>query len=295
MLYSMTGFGAASLNEQGIAVSVELKAVNNRYFKLSLRLPDGFAAMETRIEPLIRSVIERGTINAGVRIRKERSAADYTIAQDVLLSYYHHLEAIARSLPEQPVPPLSQLVMLPGVLETAAERSDEEMETVWNVTEKTLRKALDNMQAMRQTEGASMAKDIAANLESLRVLVGNVEQLAPKVAPLYRQRLKERIGKIMEEQNQTLNETDLIREVALFADRADISEETVRFRSHLEQFEAALASKESCGRKLDFLTQELFRETNTMGSKANDADITKNVVEMKTFIERIREMVQNVE
>jgi uncharacterized protein (TIGR00255 family) len=144
-------------------------------------------------------------------------------------------------------------------------------------------------------EGRSMAADISANLETLRQLVRNVEILAPNVAPQYRQRLLERIGKIMEEQNQTLNETDIIREVALFADRVDISEETVRFRSHLEQFESAIASPESCGRKLDFLTQELFRETNTMGSKANDAQITKNAVEMKTVIERIREMVQNVE
>ena len=126
-------------------------------------------------------------------------------------------------------------------------------------------------------------------------MIGNISELAPRVTLLYRQKLKERIEKAMEGQEFPLGDADFVRELAVYADRCDISEELVRFQSHLEQFTSAMQSKESCGRKLDFLTQELFREVNTIGSKANDADITKCVVEAKTVIERIREMVQNVE
>jgi uncharacterized protein (TIGR00255 family) len=291
----MTGFGASSLQEGGIACSVELKAVNNRFFKLSLRIPDNYASLEPQIESLLRKTIERGSVNATVKIRKERNGSDFKISETALKSYFEQIQQISRSLKLATSPPLEQLVNLPGVIETATEFGSDDTENVWQLVEKTLSQALETLQTMRKTEGNSMVRDISANIESLRHLVGSVEKLAPKVAPLYRQRLMERIGKIAEEQNFTISESDVIREIALFADRVDISEETVRFRSHLVQFEEAIASKESCGKKLDFLTQELFRETNTMGAKANDADITKNVVEMKTIIERIREMVQNAE
>jgi uncharacterized protein (TIGR00255 family) len=304
----MTGYGIAVSRMEKIVVSVELKAVNNRYFKLSLRMSDGYGSLETRIEPLIRSMIERGTINASIRIQQEKKISDYKISVPVLTSYYEQLLKLRSELrhpllhylgikPVPPVPSLDRLVFLPGVVETetGVNRCDEENEKIWNVIEKTLREALDALQTMRQAEGVSMHKDLEVNIATLYQLIQNVEQLAPRVAPLYQQKLLERINKVIPEQEITLNNTELLREIAVYADRCDISEETVRFRSHLTQFTNAMLLKKSCGRKLDFLTQELLRETNTMGSKANDADITKNVVEMKTVIERIREMVQNVE
>ncbi|MDR2705076.1 MAG: YicC family protein [Planctomycetaceae bacterium] len=298
MLFSMTGYGVAVCQAEGIAVSVELKAVNNRYFKLSLRMSDGYGSLETRIEPLIRSSIERGSVNASIRIQQEKKVSDYKISAPVLQSYFEQLVELGSQLGhlgEFPLPSLDRLVFLPGVVEIDANRHGEENEKIWNIIEKTLHEALDALQIMRQTEGSSMFRDLNANIETLYRLVQNVEQLTPRIVPLYQQKLSERIGKVMAEQGATLNNTDLLREIAVYADRCDISEETVRFRSHLVQFTDAMLSKESCGRKLDFLTQELLRETNTMGSKANDADITKNVVEMKTTIERIREMVQNIE
>lgn len=293
----MTGFGTASVRDGDIAVSVELKAVNNRYFKLSLRMTDGYASLEPKIEPAIRAAIERGTVNATIRIRRQRKSDEYRISEAVLRSYFERLVLLGKTLEgDLPLPGLDRLALLPGVVETETEFSDEqENERIWNIVRATLLEATQRMQDMRKTEGASMATDLEANIASLRKLVEIVERRAPEVVPVYRQRLSDRIGKILAEQGATLNDVDLLREVALFADRCDISEETVRFRSHLAQFEAAMQSEESCGRKLDFLTQELFRETNTMGSKANDADITRSVVEMKTVIERIREMVQNVE
>jgi uncharacterized protein (TIGR00255 family) len=296
----MTGYGIAVCRTEEIIVSVELKAVNNRYFKLSLRMSDGYGSLETRIEPLIRSFVERGSVNANIHIRREKKASDYKISVPVLSSYFEQLVELGSQLGhvgEIPLPSLDRLVFLPGVIEigTNMNHCDEENEKIRNIVEKTLREALEALQTMRQAEGASMHKDLEANIATLYRLIENVEQLAPRVVPLYQQKLLERIGKVMPEQELSLNSTDLLREITVYADRCDISEETVRFRSHLTQFTDAMLLKESCGRKLDFLTQELLRETNTMGSKANDADITKNVVEMKTVIERIREMVQNVE
>ena len=296
MLHSMTGFGTAVCKEGNTSVSVELKAVNNRYFKLSLRLTDGYAAMEQRIESLLRSVIERGTINANVRIVSEKADAGFQINTAVLESYTQQLLDVAKTLNHtRYIPSLDQLVLLPGVIITENENSETDNEIIGNLLEKTLRDALNALQTMRKTEGESMAKDLTANLVALRQLVGKITELAPRVAPLYRQKLKERIEKVMAEHSMSLGDADFVRELASYADRCDVSEELVRFQSHLEQFTSAMQSQKCCGRKLDFLTQELFREANTIGSKANDADITKHVVEIKTVIERIREMVQNIE
>jgi len=306
MLYSMTGFGAAMCIEESISVSVELKAVNNRYFKLSLRLTEGYSALEQRIETLLRNVIERGAINAHIRIAGTKEDTGYQINTAVLQSYMKQFADVLTTL-DKPTRTVygslwtrftpDRFVTLPGVLITENENGEADNEKIWTLLDKTIREALDALQVMRKAEGDAMEKDLTANVETLRQIIGNIAEWAPRVTPLYRQKLKERIGKAMEEQGLSLplEDADFVRELAVYADRCDISEELVRFQSHLEQFSSAMQSQERCGRKLDFLTQELFREVNTIGSKANDADITKHVVEIKTIIERIREMVQNVE
>ena len=291
----MTGFGCAAGHHEGIDAAVELKTVNNRFFKLSLRINDSYASFEPKIESLIRETIGRGTVNVTVKVRREKKDSDFKLSATALRAYYSQVNIVNAELPAQAMPRLDQLVMLPGVVEQSGEQSDGEQDAVWAVVARALREALDGLQKMRQVEGDSMAADLKTNIALLRSSLGNIEELAPEVAPAYKKRLMERIGKMVEEHGVILADGDFVREVALYADRCDISEETVRFRSHLEQFESAMAGTESCGKKLDFLTQELFRETNTMGSKANDAEITRNVVEMKTVIERIREMVQNIE
>ena len=292
----MTGFGSAVCQEEDISVSVELKTVNNRYFKLLLRLPDGYGAWEQRIESLLRSIIERGTVNANIRITGTQENSGCRINTALLESYVKQLSEAAVAFGQSDyVPPLDRLLLLPGVISTANESNELKNENIEPLLEKSIREALDALQTMRKTEGESMARDLTANVESLRLMIGNITELAPRVAPLYQQKLKERIAKAMEEQGLSVDDADFVRELAVYADRCDVSEELVRFQSHLEQFTSTMQSKESCGRKLDFLTQELFREVNTIGSKANDADITKHVVETKTVIERIREMVQNVE
>ena len=298
MLYSMTGFGSAVCKEETLSVFVELKAVNNRYFKLSLKLTEGYGALEQSIESLLRSAIKRGTINAHIRIVGTRKDSACQINTAVLQSYFKRFADAAAALGQANyIPPLDRLVVLPGVIITENETDEADNEITWTLLEQALREALNALQMMRKTEGEEMKKDLTANVESLRQLISNIAELAPRVAPLYRLKLKERIEKAMGEQGLSLsfNDADFVRELAIYADRCDISEELVRFQSHLDQFTLAMRSKESCGRKLDFLTQELFREANTIGSKANDAEITKCVVEIKTIIERIREMVQNVE
>ena len=300
MLYSMTGFGSAVCQEGDLSVSVELKTVNNRYFKLSLRLTEGYGVLEQRIEALLRSVIERGTVNANIRILGTREGSGFQIQTTVLESYVKQLSETATTLGQKGYAlhgslRLDQLITLPGVVISENERDESQNEKIRALLEKAIREALDTLQTMRKAEGESMEKDLRTNVDSLRQWIGKITKLAPRVAPQYQQRLKERIEKALTEQGLPLGDAEFVRELAIYADRCDISEELVRFQSHLEQFTSAIQSKESCGRKLDFLTQELFREVNTIGSKANDADISKSVVETKTVIERIREMVQNVE
>lgn len=297
MLYSMTGFGAAVCKDENLSVSVELKTVNNRFFKLAIRSPEGYGAWDQRIESLIRKTVERGTVNVHIRFAGVRSGTNYQINTSVLQSYIKQLGDASAVIgqPHHELLPLTRLVMLPGVIVTENENEETEKEKIWVLLEKAICESLNSLQLMRRTEGDSMKKDLTANVELLRRLIGSITDLAPRIAPLYQQKLKERIEKMLADHGLPISDADFMRELAIYADRCDISEELVRFQSHLEQFTSAMQSKESCGRKLDFLTQELFREVNTTGAKANDADITKHVVEIKTVIERIREMVQNIE
>ena len=297
MLLSMTGFGNATVRQDEITVSVEIKAVNNRYLKISLRTNDSCAALEPVIENLLREQLRRGTITANIRVVCENNAADCLINEEVLIGYVQRVREINARLGIKTEPDPVMFLTLPGVTRELGE-PNEKAQMVRPVLEKALKQALVELQAMRKREGDSMVADLRENTRQLLDLMAKVDHLAPQVVVYYRTKLTERIGRIMAEQNIELEPNDLIREVALFADRSDISEEIVRFRSHVRQFENIIEEtdpKDGCGRRLDFLTQEMFREVNTIGSKANDSEITKTVVELKAVIERIREMVQNVE
>jgi len=291
----MTGFGASSLRSETLAVSTEIKTVNNRYLKFSFRVSEGYGLYEPRIENLIREKISRGTVNITIRIVKEYNAGDTRINESLLRTYFEQVWSIGNSLGVNNPPALDQFFVLPGVVQEDRVLSEEHAKIAEEMIFRSVEEAIVQLQKMRQAEGESMRKDLAANLELLKVEIAAVEELAPAVAKHYRQKLTERIGKVMNEHNLMLDPADLVREVALFVDKSDIAEEIVRFQSHLVQFAEILEKEDCCGRKLDFLTQEMFRETNTIGSKSNDAEITKHVIEMKTIIERIREMLQNVE
>lgn len=290
----MTGHGEAHLHEDGLGIAVEIRTVNNRYFKLNLRLAEGYAPLEAHVESLIRKQIHRGTVQVSVQIDREPSPDDYRLNQQVLLGYLKQLEAALGTSLSRDAGQLAPLLALPGVVhEPVAEL--EELESQWPKIERVMSSALAALAKMREDEGRSMAADLAANVRAVASELTQIEARAPQVVDAYRGRLHEKLTKLLAEVGVQSDLGDIVREVGLFAERTDISEEIVRLKSHLDQFNTTMTADESQGRKLEFLTQEMFRETNTIGSKANDAEIARHVIEIKTAIERMREMIQNVE
>lgn len=294
MLLSMTGFGEARCEQDGLDVAVEVRTINSRYFKVSIRSTEGYGSLEPQIEAVVRQWIRRGTVQVNLRVQRSHRPEDYLIDQRVLNAYRHQLEVIRLEwqLPE-PVP-LASLLLLPGVAsEAGLEGSD--VAADWPAIGRTVEAAMENLSRMRTDEGRTMTADLLANCRAIGTSLDEIEKRAPLVIEGYRGRLLERLKKTLAEFEVSLDPADVVREVSLFAERCDISEEIVRLRSHLEQFDTIADLPESSGRKLDFLTQEMFREANTIGAKANDAEIARHVIEAKTAIERIREMIQNVE
>lgn len=288
----MTGFGNAAAQTELLSVTAELRAVNNRYLKLSLRLPDSLGRFESRIEKLVRDRIARGTIQLSLRVRFPRDVSGYAIDTDALQAYRTQLQSLGSDEVGQVA--LRDLLPLPGVV-VESELIPEVVESLWPTVEQAVLEALLHFDEFRQTEGASMRDDLARQCATITAEVDSVSQRAPEVVAQYRQKLLDRLTRAVEEAGVTIEDRDVIREVALFADRCDINEEITRLRSHLEQFDRFLNSDQSLGRKLEFLGQEMFREINTIGSKANNVEVAHSVVEMKSAIERIREVLQNVE
>lgn len=294
MLLSMTGFGEAHVATETLALSVEIRTINNRHYKLSLRTSEGYSMLEPQIDALVRSHVRRGTVQVNLRVRRAASEDDYRINPAVLRGYRRQLDELGSVLgPHEPVR-LEALLELPGVIEQDTEPTAE-LDRDWPAIESLLTKALQSLSEMRAAEGQALLADLRQNCATIAAELDAIEQRSPLVADSYRDRLVERVNRALAELNVSVQPSELIREVSLYIDRSDISEEIVRLRSHLEQFEAAMELAESSGRKLEFIVQEMGRETNTIGSKANDVQISQHVVEMKTALERIREQVQNVE
>lgn len=292
MLLSMTGFGEAHHQDGPLSVAVEVRSINNRHLKVSTRIGEGYAALEPEVEAYVRQKVRRGTLQISIRVVRAHRPEDYQINAAVLASYVAQL---GQAIPEAMIDgaTLGALVTLPGVVEDNSTAAID-VEAEWPIVRHALDAAFLRLGTMREQEGRAMEADLRANCEAIASALDLVERRAPLVGDSYRDRLTERVRKLLSEQGVTVDPADMIREVSIFADRADISEETVRLRSHLDQFAAAL-KEDSPGRKLEFVVQEMFREANTIGSKANDVEISRQVIEIKTAIERIREMIQNVE
>lgn len=300
----MTGHGEAHLRQDGLSVSVEVRSVNNRYFKLVLRASEGYGALESQIEELVRKAVRRGSVQVNLRIDRQARSDDYRVNTAVLAGYVRQLrQAISEQREGESATggpkPASEiryeaLLDLPGVI-GSPEVGWEQVESLWPQIQQTLHEALARFTQMRQEEGRAMARDLGDNLQVVQTLLGEIEARAPQVVEAYRNRLLDRLNALLKDLGVNAEPRDIVREVGVFAERSDISEEIVRLRSHLQQFAAFMAEAESSGRKLDFLTQEIFRETNTIGSKAGDAEIARRVVEIKSAIERVREMIQNLE
>jgi len=293
-LLSMTGFGEVRDDRENYAIAVELRTVNSRHFKLNFRVTEGYGALEAHAESVIREYVKRGTVHCNLRIRHLGGADDYRLNLQVLNLYVDQLQELAAQRHMDERLRLEPLASLPGVVEELSTDACDARE-IWPLVEPTLHAALEQLTVMRAAEGAALAVDLQEQSRAVEKSLAVVEKLAPNVVEHYRRRIQERVSEALQSLNVSVQPADLVREVSLFADRSDISEEIVRLRSHLQQFCEALALEESAGRKLEFICQEMGRETNTIGSKANDAAISLEVVEIKTALERIREQIQNVQ
>lgn len=282
----MTGHGSASVQNDQVQVLVEIRTVNNRFLKVSVS-SDLDASFQSKVEGMVREKIQRGAVNLRIQFQFLGENSQYQINLPQLDAYRSQLDGYPQILES------GNFLNLPGVVLESIDESS--LETAWPTIESAVSQALQKLVEMRQSEGTAMLNDLSSNCDILKDHVEKIKNLAPIVVEDYGKRITDRINRMLEEHEVSVATSDLIKEVGVFAERVDTSEELVRLDSHIDQFRSIASGKDSHGRKLDFLTQELLRETNTIGSKANNAEIASHVVEMKTIIERIREMIQNIE
>ena len=289
----MTGYGESIVqNEQGYC-RVEIRSVNNRHFKLTLRCPDGFLQKETEFERLLRDTISRGTVYLSVKLDDQGAHTGPRLNTDLLKTYWNQLNDVCTEL-KVPSPDPSRLLNLPGVLRD--DQFDSEMvERLWPLVEQAVQAAASHLQEFRVKEGASTATELRSLLESIERGLKEIIVLAPQVSRDYHEKLVARTRELLSSADVKVESSDVLREVAIYADRCDIHEEITRLRSHISQFLTLIDKGAAPGRKLDFLCQEMFREVNTIGSKANHIGLSHSAVDIKSSIERIREIVQNVE
>jgi uncharacterized protein (TIGR00255 family) len=290
----MTGYGRGECARDGFNVAVELSSVNRKQAEISVNLPRELELLESRVREAILAQISRGRVTVRIAIHSGdgKSSARMHLNTALAKAYAHELKKLARELKLDGDVTLDHLVRAPGVFQTDEELT--ETETIWPAVEKSLTAALVALVKMRAREGSHLNKDLSARIETMRRSVERVAKQAPKSAERYRQQLIERI-KAAGIPNLAEDDERLLKEVVFFADRSDISEELTRLQSHFKQFEDCAKSKEPVGRTLDFLAQEMNREINTIGSKANDALISGEVVTLKAELEKFREQAQNVE
>ena len=270
--------------------------MNNRHFKLNARISDEFSSMEGALEQLVRERVKRGTVQASLRIDRPRRPEDYRLNLVALTSYRDQLQALSTNGAGVAATgiDLAQLLALPGVVEEVRPTAQAPSED-WPEVARVVERALDALEQSRGHEGRAMADELIALGRSIAEHLGRIADRGPAVVQSYHRRITERVQALVSEQGVTVEPENLIREVAILADRCDISEEIVRLRAHLAQYAAIIDEPESSGRRLEFLVQEMGREINTIGSKAGDVEISRAVVDVKALLEKIRELVQNVE
>ncbi|HYG76728.1 MAG TPA: YicC/YloC family endoribonuclease [Planctomycetota bacterium] len=295
LVRSMTGYGRATA--EGIQrVTAEIRSVNGRFLKLSVKVLGRYGALEDRVKTLLNEMgIKRGSVDVSLYFDNASEEGNFGINEAAVRHYTSQARAISKKLKLKGDVPLAALLPLPGVIKR--EEVSDDIEAVWALSRQALMQAIDDFTRMREKEGAAIVADIRSHVAQLALHHSMIQTIAPEALKAGIQKFKDRITKLLEQAQVSapLNPDVLERETVLQTDRTDISEEIARLQSHFEQIEATLKGGGETGKKLDFLTQELFRETNTIGSKCSDERITHRVVEMKGLIEKIREQVQNLE
>jgi len=293
MLRSMTGFGSAAGQVESVSYVVEIRSVNNRYLKISCKLPDFLAAAESEIEALVRHRVQRGTLMLSVQTRLPEDRAAGRVNAAVLSNYLDQLRMIDVEGNPMLRVDLATLMQLPGVCEPPS--LEGLVESTRDGLLALVAQAIENLAKMRRKEGDNLKADLLGNCDEVERNLAAIAEVSPKVVVDYHDRLALRVAELTRAAKISIDEDLLAREVAIFADRCDIAEEITRLRAHVEQFRQTGDSPEPAGRKLDFIAQEMLREANTIASKANSAEIGRHVVDIKTAIDRIKEQVQNVE
>ena len=292
MVCSMTGFGRAQGSVNGTNITVELKSVNSRYFEFNSRLPRGYLFLEDKLKSYLQSRVSRGKIEMYVSIEN-------TEGNDITVSLNRgYLDSYMKALGE-----MSSVYKIKNKVTTAdfigmndafiIGRSEIDEEAMTEAVLSVTAEAVDNFIAMRRTEGEKLSADVLSRVEFILQRVAFVEEKSPETVTAYREKLESKIRELLTDAK--IDEARIITETAIYADKVAVAEETVRLRSHIEQLRKMLASDEAVGRKLDFIVQEMNRETNTIGSKAQNLDIAQTVVDIKAEIEKIREQIQNIE
>lgn len=288
----MTGFGSSETTRNGWQIRVEIKAVNHRYSEVVVRMPRQFSILEEAIRREIQKKLVRGRIEVFLNIEEtEEKKSKVTLDKDLALAYHETLNELSVQLGQELEISAYQLAKLPEVMQVTDE--DVDLEFLSKLVLETVENALIKLTMMRCAEGEQLSKNLHLKLHKLTQMIQQIKARAPEVVLAYQQKLTERIDDLLHQ--LPVDESRIATEVAIFADKANIDEELVRMVSHCHQFQRTLESKEPVGRKLDFLVQEMNREINTIGSKANDAYIAHLVVEAKSELEKIREQVQNIE
>lgn len=294
MINSMTGYGSSEGRLSGVTYVVEISTVNNRYFKSMLRLPETLGFLEGDIEKQLRKELVRGTVNYVLRQKGAPAEALFEINEKALGTLLKRLGRLAPARGVERELDLGGLLALPGILSPAVPGEVLARKIRRKVMQVT-HQALKRLKAMRAAEGAALAADLQRHCGAIKACLQRIGVKSAAGPRKYADKLKKRVDDLLAAAKLKLNDETVAREVAIFADRADISEEIARLDSHLVQFEKGLKSNRQTGRKLDFICQEMLREANTIGSKAGDASIVHLVVEIKCRIDRIKEQVQNVE
>ncbi len=293
MIKSMTGFGIGESSDGRYNFSVEIKTVNHRYNDIMIRMPKHLSYLEDKIKTTIKDRINRGRVEVYIKLGYiDEAGMDIKVDFQLARAYKDRLNELIGELQIKDDIKLSHILAVPEIIQTESKKVDDD--SIWNCLKIALEVALDNVMTMRKNEGIELKRDMENQLVTVQHLIGKIENRAPLVVIEYKEKLKERIEELLKE-DCNIDEDRLNYEVVFFADKSDITEEITRFKSHIKQFSNSLMNEEAVGRKLDFIIQEMNREINTIGSKANDLYICNYVVDIKSELEKIREQVQNIE
>lgn len=291
MVKSMTGYGRAQKLIGSRDITVELKSVNHRYFEFSCRVPRSFGYLEEKLKSFVQQRVSRGKIDCYVSIVSDEEAGTVKVNRALASSYLAAFRDLQAETGLEDDIRLSTLVRFPDLFTVEKNEADED--EVWNAVAEVAGEAAERFVSMRAAEGGRMKDDVLSRLEAIEQLTAMVEEQSPKTVEDYRAKLYQKLSDVLAD--RSVDEGRILTEAAIFAERIAVAEETVRLRSHIAQYREILSAGGAVGRKLDFLTQELNREANTIGSKAQDLAVARAVVEIKSEIEKIREQIQNIE